>query len=431
MQADLAKPPIQPHQSAGRLDWSKPPRFFLSCAEVSGEVHGANLARALRHLAHEAGLSEPELVGFGGPDLAAAGVQIVADPVQGATLHAGSILKALPFYRGLIRQAAECFQGSPDQPPVDLFVPVDSPALHVPMARVARRYDVPTWHFIAPQFWGWAPWRAGRYRRNVAHAFTILPFEPYWYERHRIPVTHVGHPLLDALAELPAPPAPNDPVRSDWVLLPGSRRGEITDNLEWMLRAMAPLLERHPELVVHIAQSRADHQALIESIIDQVTWARGTRRPEVSIGSLHDVLARCRSALAVSGTVLTDLLVHRIPAVVIYRDPGGWKGKMVNRLLTPGMFASTNLVAGYELLPEFCFGDDGPLQQVGADLVRMQEDLAWRNELLAGLEEVARRLGGPGACERAARALLEAYSASQTRPHRAAHKAAPRAAPQG
>ena len=70
--------------------------------------------------------------------------------------------------------------------PWTLFLPVDSPALHVPMARMAHRMGVPTWHFIAPQFWGWAPWRVGRYRRHVERALTILPFEPHWYARHRV-----------------------------------------------------------------------------------------------------------------------------------------------------------------------------------------------------------------------------------------------------
>ena len=407
---DLQAPHVVPQTGGDDFHWESAPRIFLSCAEVSGEVHAANLARAIQRLAQEHALPAPELVGFGGKSLAAAGVEIIGDPVAEATLLASGIAKALPFYVGLIRRAARSFLGSESQTPVDLFVPVDSPALHVPMARVAKRCGVPSVHFIAPQFWGWAPWRVGRYRKNVARALTILPFEPHWYKRHGVAVTHVGHPLLDELESLPQPPAPEDPQRTAWVLLPGSRRGEIEDNLRWMLAAMEPLWQSDPKLKVYIAQSRDDHRELIESIVGQFTSNDPAKhpKPELTIGDLHGTLARCRGAFAVSGTVLTDLLVHRIPSVVIYRDPGGWKGKLQDRLLTPGLFASTNLVAGHELLPEYCFGDEGPKLQVGQDLIRMHSDATYRQHLIEGLDRVEKALGGPGACERAARAVLEA-----------------------
>lgn len=412
---DLDAEPVRVPETAGQPDLvplaklGRPVRIFLSCAEASGETHSANLATALFQLAESAGLPRPEIVGYGGQTLAQAGVRILADPVQDATLHAGGIVQALPFYVGLIRTAAEAFRGTKDDDPVDLFVPVDSPALHVPMARVAQRYGVPTVHHIAPQFWGWAPWRVGRYRKAIGRGLTILPFEPHWYARHRIPVTHVGHPLLDELAKLPAPPAPHSPERTDWVLLPGSRRGEIADNLPWMLRAIEARCISNPTQRWFIAQSSSDHAAAIEQHVQDFR----ARHPEIqnpielTVGDLHGTLSHCRGALAVSGTVLTDLLYHRIPAVVIYRDPGGWKGRVVDKLLTTGMFASTNLVAGRKVLNEYCFGEEGPLEQVALDLARLDRDGEERDGCIEELERVSQRLGPPGACHRAAAAVLE------------------------
>ncbi|MEZ6004904.1 MAG: hypothetical protein R3F33_12045 [Planctomycetota bacterium] len=403
VRADLDAEPCLPIEPAGELHWHRAPRFLLAAAEESGETHLRNLARAIRSEAQAAGLPAPELCALGSPGLAAEGMTVLADPVPNATLHAKGIAGALPFYVGLLRTAGECFRGDGDGPGIDRFVPVDSPALFVPMARIARGYGVPSWHFIAPQFWGWAPWRVGRYRRNVAHAFTILPFEPHWYARHRVAVTPVGHPLLDELAHLPPPPAPRDAARTRCVLLPGSRGSEIEDNLAWMLDALAPLAKAAPSMRFVIAQQQGRHAERIQAIL--ASHPAGAR-VALEIGDLHGTLRDVRIALAVSGTVLTDLLVHRIPAVVIYRDPGGWKGKLKDRLLTTGFFASTNLVAGRAVLPEYCFGHEGPLAQVGQDLVDLGLDGDRRDRVLADLDEVAHRLGGPGACRRTARALL-------------------------
>jgi lipid A disaccharide synthetase len=104
--------------------------------------------------------------------------------------------------------------------------------------------------------------------------------------------------------------------------------------------------------------------------------------------------------------VLTDLLWHRIPAVVIYRDPGGWKKHVVNRLLTTGLFASTNLIAGRKVLPEYCFGEEGPLEQVGLDLQTLDRCGPERDRCIEELDRVCERLGPKGAAPRAAAAIL-------------------------
>ena len=352
-------------------------------------------------------------------------------------MHAKGILRALPFYVGLLRGAGQYFAPHAEWPAgdsrVDLFVPLDSPALHVPMARMAHRLGVRTCHFIAPQFWGWAPWRAKRYRKHIAQALTILPFEPHWYARHGIAHTHVGHPLLDELEDAPGlrtrpgkehgadslGKATLDAERIEWVLLPGSRRGEIHDNLLWMLEALQVLREQDPDLVITIAQNRPDHRELIEGLVAQHhAQAHPERDPanvRIAIGDLHATLRRAKAALAVSGTVLTDLLAQRIPAVVIYRDPGGWKGKLGPALLTCRWFASTNLIAGRKVLPEYVFGENAPLDEVRADLLRLASDPEFYAAQVAELDRVWQRLGGPGACRRAARVILALAAAEAQR----------------
>lgn len=374
-----------------------PLRLFLAAAEPSGEAHAARLARAILRLAAEHGAPAPELRGLGGDELRAAGVETLADPGSKAAMGTGA-LRALPFYTGLIESSAACWANW--RPHV--FVPVDSPALFVPMARTAQRYGVPTVHHIAPGFWAWAPWRVTRYRRHIQRALTILPFEPAWFARHGVPTGHVGHPLLDALAQLPAPPPADDPARDALILLPGSRAHEIDDNLPWMLRVVERLRRTRPDLPVRVLQSSERHRERIAAIL------AGGPSVEERYAELHPELSRGRVVLAVSGTVLTDVLHHRLPTTAIYRDTGVWKARGQNLILTTGSFATTNLVAGERIVPEHLFRGDGPLDEVADWLNRAWDEPQLRSTIARGLERAAERLGPAGAAERAARFVLRA-----------------------
>jgi lipid-A-disaccharide synthase len=373
----------------------RPLTFFVACAEASGEIHACTRVAALRARAAAAGAPPPRFAGLGGVALETAGVELVGRPVERAAMGLGSALGSLPYYLGLVRDAAAWLR---EHRP-DAFVPVDSPALFVPLARIARRYGVPTAHFVTPQYWGWAPWRAKAYGRAVARALAILPFERAWFARRGVAVTHVGHPLLDAL-----PPAPaRDEGEGDLlVLLPGSREAVIRRNLPWMADAVAAVRERLGGLEVVVCQESEERAELVRELLGARDDGDAFR---LEVGSLHATLARARAALSVSGTVLLDLLHQRVPTVVVYRVSRrtAWMGRW---LLTAPWFSSVNLLARSEVFPEFCFAGNGPRAEVGAALVRCAGDGDWREGCLAGLEEAARRLGPPGAVGRAAGAVM-------------------------
>ena len=388
---------------------ARPLRILISCAEESGELHARHVARALRRLAREQGAPEPELFGFGGEKLREEGVEILADPVARAAMGFDGVLSALPFYLGLASQMARaCDEREPD-----LFLPIDSPALHLPFARIAGRRGVRVVHFIPPQYWGWAPWRVRSYRRHVDLTLTILPFEAAWFDRHGVANAHVGHPLLDSLAEVPESRPPAD--ARELALLPGSRAGVIDRNLPWMLERVRELRARVPALQVCILQAGAEHQERIEGHLARAGLQGATGWLRLAVGDLHTELGRVRCALSVSGTVLLDLLHHRLPAVVLYRLRGRRGRWMYDHLLTTPWFASVNLLAGREAMPEFCFHGQGPVVEVGHALERCYNDEEWRRRCGADLDEAARRLGPAGASERAARHALAAAARAATR----------------
>ncbi|MEM7306194.1 MAG: hypothetical protein AAF682_05970 [Planctomycetota bacterium] len=405
LRADLDDP--RPVDAAPELSppRERPLRIFVSCAEPSGELHAVNLVHALRAELAEAGAPEPELVGLGGARLAAAGVQTVGDPVARAAMGAAAT-KELGFYLGLLTDVADELR----QRPPDLVLPVDSPALHVPLGHIAQAYDAPVVHFVTPQYWGWAPWRIGGYRRAVDLALSILPFEPAWFARRGMRVAHVGHPLLDELQDAPAERAGKG--SRVLALLPGSRKSVIAHNLPWMLTVAARVRLEVPDLEVVLPHNRAD---LADEIRSHLEAAQATSWVRLATGDLHHTLGEARAALSVSGTVLLDLLHHRLPAVVVYRLAGAVGTALAGKLLTAPYFSSVNLLAGREVLPEFCFHGDGPHEEVAGRVLRCLRDDAWRDACRVGLDEAAERLGPPGAVQRAARQALAVASGGNPR----------------
>jgi lipid-A-disaccharide synthase len=387
----------------------RPLRIFIACAEPSGEMHARSFLRALRAHVAAIGGAPPVCSGIGGGALEAEGVRLLARPVERASMGFTTPLASLPYYLGVLRACAAHFSSATSGDP-DIVVAIDSPALNVPLGRIAQRYGVPVVHFIAPQYWGWAPWRSGAYKRAVDRALTILPFEAAWFARRGIGAAHVGHPALDALAKEPVT-RPSENAR-DLVLLPGSRRSVIQRNLPWMLGAATRLRHRFGDVPIVIAQADGSQSELVLDIVragGAETWAR------VEIGGLHRVLSSARSALSVSGTILIDLLHHRLPTVVVYRlanRPASW---LALQLLTVPYFASVNLLAGRAVYPEFSFAGEGPAADIDRALAQSYADRAWRAECIRGLDLASERLGPAGASDRAAWTVLELVDRAHAR----------------
>jgi lipid A disaccharide synthetase len=170
-----------------------------------------------------------------------------------------------------------------------------------------------------------------------------------------------------------------------------------------MLDSLGLLRAAWPDLDVAILQATDEHAPLVAEL------ARG-HEARLVVGDLHAELARARAAFAVSGTVLTDVLHHRLPTVVIYRVARRIEAALQGALLTVPYFASTNLLAGREVLPEYGFAGAGPRAEVQRDLVALFGDGLRRSACMEGLELAATRLGPPGAIRRAAAHVLEVAS---------------------
>ncbi len=381
---------------------SRPPRVMITAGEESGDRLGAGLARALSERRPDI-----ELYGMGGDAMAEAGVQLVQHLSEVAVVGITEVLAHLPEIRRAMRRLEACF----DERRPDLLVPIDFPDFNLGLARRARRRGVEVVYFVSPQVWAWRRGRVRGIQRLVRRMLVLFPFERAFYEQADVPVTFVGHPVVDRQLE----PVDRegllrriglDPGRPVVALLPGSRRSEVARLLPPMLGAAAVLRRRRPELQFLMPRARG----LAEGLLLEAVRASGLDEVRVHTGDYPEVLGACTAGVVASGTASLESAVAGLPIVVVYRiQPLTY---LLGRLLVRvEHIALPNLVAERRVVPELVQGECTP-ERIATAIEAYLDDPAHAERVRAELDEVRRRLGEPGAIGRAADAVLEELGTS-------------------
>lgn len=365
---------------------------FLSVGETSAEHLGLGLMRAVESSDHHARWSC-----FGGKRLEEAGARLLYPLSEQAVMGFMGVLKSLPFFI----KAVACYLRLLRDDPPDLVVLVDYPGLHMILGHCARKRKIPVLHYVAPQLWGWAPWRLGRYRHCVDATLTILPFEPAFFRDVGIRCEYVGHPLLDRPTQAEHATHGTDP-RPLLCLLPGSRRSEIRLHLPGMIDVARSLRQQTPDLHVVVAHTDPRRSALIQEILD----THDADFVEFHQGPLEGWLRDARLVIAKSGTGALESCLAGTPTVIVYRFQSPLWLVFYPSCLNVPFFGAANLVAGREVVPEFGFANDNDWSRVGDAASALLQDGPERQACLEGLRAVRERMGPPGASERAARWVL-------------------------
>lgn len=378
--------------------------IFLSCGEASGDRYGAALVRALRARAPELRFSA-----LGGPDLAAAGVELVQDAGDIAVMGFGEVLGALPA----ILRARRRIWRHLRRAGVDLCVPIDFPGFNLRLAAHARRHGVPVFYLIPPQLWAWGGWRLGGFRRSVDRVGAILPFETDFFGRHGLEVLPLGHPLMEEYG--PWPFAARHAAREARFteaeapltlgLLPGSRRQEV-DRLLPRFRVAARMVQQRlaPRRVSCVVSAAPGLElgrlvALVEAGI------------EISDEPLPRLLERLDLALVCSGTASLECALAGVPHELVYAT-SAFNYAVARRLVRIERIGLANLILGEDMVREHLQGAAKPLPLANA----VMSWVASREER-ERFADRARRLralcGEPGVWERAADALLDFLAAQR------------------
>lgn len=373
------------------------PTLSFVAGDPSGDAHTAHLIGALA-----ARLDSLTCVGLGGPAMRQAGVELLEDLTTTAAIGPFDAAKHL----GRLRRAARLLEQRWRASPPDLVVLVDFGDFNLPViAPIAKRLGLRVAYYISPQLWAWGRWRLRYVRQYVDRMLVFFPFEEALYRREQIPVTWVGHPLVDTTR-----PSVNreeaftrfglNPWRRVVGLLPGSREQELARHLPLMLAAARRLAARMPGLQFLIPQAPTVSRQQLEQFL------RGVGLDVyLAEGPAADALQTMDAAAVASGTATLETALCEVPMAVVYRT--SWPTYLAARLVVriPDI-ALVNVVAGERIVPELVqhHATPGRLSDTLLELLR-NEPL--RASMVERLRTLKSRLGPPGAVDRAASAVLE------------------------
>jgi lipid-A-disaccharide synthase len=363
--------------------------ILFVAGEVSGDLHGAGVARALveRNAPYT-------LVGVGGDQMRAAGVELIEHVGELAVMGFVEVLGALPKHWSLLNALKARFRSGN----VAAVVVIDYADFNMFVASAAKAAGVPALFYITPQVWAWREGRIDTLARTVTKAAVIFPFEETMLRQRGVDATFVGHPLMDKLASLPDRATARNSLGIDasarvLALFPGSRSQEVESLLDDFVATARELQRRDPSLQVIV--SAAPHVTIDPK-----------RCPFPTVRSASFAIFRAAdAALCKSGTSTLEAAVAGCPLVMAYRtNPLNYA--LAKMFVSIPNIALVNIVAEKRVAPEFIQDQVKPRMMADALAPLLDANSPQRAAMIAGLDAVRNSLGKPGAAGRVAEMVL-------------------------
>ena len=374
-------------------------RIMISCGEPSGDLYAGALTEELR--AREPGI---DVFGFGSSRFRAAGGRLAGDFTGISVTGLVEALRVLPrSYAMLRRLVAAARETRPD-----VFVAIDFPDFNFRLMAALRELGIPIVYYISPQLWAWRAGRMATMQKLVDRVLVIFPFEEEIYRQAGVPVSFVGHPLVDlAKAGQLRSAFLRDrglvPEAPTVALLPGSRPSELHHIMPGMLASLPLIRARVPAVQFLVAAA--------PNLPDAMFAPFGDIR--IVRDRTDDVLASSDVVITASGTATVQAALHERPMVVVYKlSPLTYRlGKPFVRVDT---YAMANLVSGSRIVPELIQEEFTP-ERVAEETVQLLTDRELHARTRQGLRRVRERLGATGASGRAADEILAIARAPRDR----------------
>ena len=373
-------------------------KYYLIAGEASGDLHGANLMRALAEIDPQA-----QFRFWGGDRMEAVGGKLIKHYRDLAFMGFWEVVTNL---RTILRNIDLC-KGDITAYQPDALIFIDYPGFNMRIAKWAKQQGIPTHYYISPQIWAWKENRIKAIRRDVDTMYVILPFEKDFYEgKHQYPVHFVGHPLLDAIAarrEVSMEVFKREnglDERPIIALLPGSRKQEIAKMLSVMLSVVGSY---HPYQFVIAGAPSLGYDFYRQFIREE--------NVHFVSGKTYDLLSHAHAALVTSGTATLEAALFRVPEVVCYR--GNWISyQIAKRVISLKYISLVNLIMDAPVVTELIQGDLNT-RNLKVELDKLL-DPAYRDKLQRDYQALRERLGNEGASRRTAQAI---YNSLQDKRH--------------
>lgn len=382
-------------------------KYFLIAGEASGDLHAADVMRALQRKDPDA-----EFRFIGGDLMCAVGGQLLYHYRRLAYMGIIAVVLHLPaILKGLRRCKKEIKDWRPD-----CVILIDYPGFNMKMAKYVHRQNIcPVYYYIAPKIWAWKEYRIKSIRRYVDRLFSILPFEVEFFEqKHHYPISYVGNPSVEEVVRFKSSYKITfadfseqhglEKNRKIIALLAGSRASEIERNLIKMIRAARPLLQKTYQLV--IACAPAVNPAFYEKVLARLT-ADERAHLHLVLNETYPLLSHATAALVTSGTATLETALFNVPQVVCYHTAAGKLVSFMRRLVLKVKYISlVNLICDQEVVNELV-ADEMTVSNVHQALADILPEGCKHEAVLSGYEQMRLRLGGLGAPQRVAEEVCE------------------------
>ena len=364
-------------------------KYYLVAGEASGDLHGANLMKALKERDAGAGFRF-----FGGDLMQAEGGTIVKHFADMAFMgffevvaNLGTIFKNLKF----CKEDIAAFQP-------DVLILIDFPGFNLKIAAFAKKNNLLVCYYISPKVWAWNQRRVLKIKKVVDHMFCILPFEVDFYKKWGMDVDYVGNPLLDAIdAFKPAGDFlghNNFSAKKLIALLPGSRRQEISR----LLPVMISVSEKFPDYQFVVAGAPSFKEEYYKQFFHQ-------KNIPVLFNATYDLLSHAEAAIVASGTAVLETALFNVPEVLVYK--GHPISIAIARALVKIKFIGlVNLIMDSPVIKELIQDDCSP-ENISAGLNSILNDKTYREKMLADYDRLDEKMGKPGASSKTAGLIIK------------------------
>ena len=361
-------------------------RVMIVAGEASGDIYGADLVL-------QAHLLDPGLrfFGIGGVRMREAGVATLVDSAGMAVMGLVEVISHFGVISSAFKKLKHILQADPP----DLLILIDYPGFNLRLANVAKKAGVKVLYYISPKVWAWKPGRVRTIAACVDHIAVIFPFEVPLYEKAGVPVTFVGHPLLDMVdvnikREEAAISFGLDPSRKTVGLFPGSRRSEIERILPTILESARCVQRQFPDIqfVLPLASTLQDSDVLPQLAASGIPALITRER-------IHDLIRACDAVISVSGTVTLEIALIGTPMVIIYKL-APFTYMLAKRLVKVEHIGLCNIVAGETVVKEL-IQDEATPAGISAEIEKILGNVPYANEIKQKLSAVRSQLKCGGA----------------------------------
>lgn len=371
-------------------------KYYLVAGEASGDLHGANLMKALK-------ARDPDAVFryYGGDLMKAEGGELVKHYADMAFM---GFIEVVANLRTILANLKACKNDIAAWQP-DALILIDFPGFNLKIAEFAKKQGLLVCYYISPKVWAWNQKRVLKIKRIVDHMFCILPFEVDFYKSWGMDVDYIGNPLLDAISAFKPDESfrtKNSPQDKKIIaLLPGSRKQEISR----LLPEMAGLVDKFPEYQFVIAGAPTFNAGYYAE------FTNGKAIPVV-FNATYNLLSNAEAAVVASGTATLETALFDVPQVVVYKGHPVSIG--IARMVVKIRFISlVNLIADREVIKEL-IQEDCSTQKIGEELEAIINNQSYRQRMLDNYNRLDERMGKPGASAKAAELIIK-YTRNKNR----------------